>query len=100
MTETTILDAGSHAAESEWIEVPVGSIAHFSMFMKEGDVPREYSCMRIVRRTPGADREVAALSSFPSTQQISGPGAYRVVRKAGPYSAGATAQVFNPYPDA
>ncbi|HXI15015.1 MAG TPA: hypothetical protein VNM48_01495 [Chloroflexota bacterium] len=96
MTETTILQPGTNAAESAWVEVPIGYQASIGIFMEAGDIPPGYTSMELVSQTPGADKPVYQFCRHASSMLLHGPGAYRVRRNAGPHSAGATARVWDP----
>lgn len=95
MTQTVILAPGKGKATSVDVVVPDRGAASIGLFMEDGPIPADCRLM-IYKATPGADREVLALSRGHAGLLLQGPNTYRVVREAGDYMVGAYVTMHGP----
>lgn len=86
MTQSTILASGNTDATSTDVVLAAGESCTLGLFSATPGA-QVTQLVKVVMATPGADNFVARLSSENMQVQVSGPGTFRVVRKA---QAGAT----------
>ena len=80
MAQSTILAAGTSAANSTDVTVAAGAVVSLGIFVASGDVPRE-ALAEVLMDTPGADVVVAELTREHPVTAVSGPGTFRVARR-------------------
>ena len=78
MAQSTILAAGTSAANSSDIVVAAGATVTVGMFVASGNLPAQP--LYLFQKTPGGSVRVAQLSATRPSIAISAPGTYFVAR--------------------
>ena len=81
MAQSTILAAGTTAAQSTDVVIIAGVPKVVGLFVATGALDPGVECV-VALKTPGADTVIGKLSKTVPAIQLSGPGTYRVIRKA------------------
>lgn len=88
MAQATILASGTTAATSTDITVAAGATVTVGLFTADAaGIPASHSAV-VMQDTPGGDVAAFDLTGAQPSQVISGPGTFRVTRRAGTTSFG------------
>lgn len=87
MTTTTVLAAGTTAADSTDVSVAAGASVTIAMFVTAGGLGD--AALTVLLDTPGEDVPVHRLDSNVPAVALSGPGTYRLRRDESTVSVGA-----------
>lgn len=81
MAQSTILAAGTSVATSSDVSVAAGAVVSLGIFVSSGEISREARC-EVLMDTPGADLVLSTLTREHPATTVSGPGTFRVARRA------------------